>query len=85
MNKRKQILKSTKLRLVLLWFMLIPFAYQSEGDFEISAEQKMRWTSKQEDNSNGYFYPLPQYKTELWRRLDELICYKPKRMKFIDK
>jgi hypothetical protein len=55
------------------------FAYHSQGNFEISDEHKLRWTSKDMDNRNGYFYPLPQYKAELWKKLDELICYKPKK------
>ncbi len=55
------------------------FAYHSHGNFKISDEQKLRWTRKHTDNSNGYIYPLPQYQAELWKRLDELICYKPKK------
>jgi hypothetical protein len=55
------------------------FAYHSQGNFKITDDQKLRWTSKDMDNRNGYFYPLPQYKAELWKKLDELICYKPKK------
>lgn len=54
------------------------FSRINKGSFVIDMNNKLRWSDKYKRRNHSYFYTIPTQRNELWKLIDELICFKPK-------